>query len=170
GPLLACRDRLLNRGAAWLPGLPPVPAIAGPRVSTLLAAWAADDAPGVEAAAATLAGLGPGLTPSGDDLLAGLCVAMARVWPGDWRPLAAAIARGSLEQTTTIGAARIRYATEGELDERSECALAALLGGPDQALERAVRELLAFGHSSGLDTLVGLVLGLDLALSRWTDE
>ena len=69
-------------------------------------------------------------------------------------------------RTTDLGLARLRYAAEGELDERSELALAALLGGRPDDVEGATRELLAFGHSSGLDTLVGLLLGVGLAYPR----
>lgn len=150
-------------------GLSPLATPALPAVAALLAAWETGDASGVAAATARLAGLGPGLTPSGDDLLAGLCVTTARLDAPDWRRLAAAVARAADGRTTTVGLARIRYAAEGELDERSERAVAAILQGPDEAVEPAVADLLAFGHSSGLDTLVGVLLGLDndSVAARW---
>ena len=49
----------------------------------LLPAWRRGDASAVGAAARRLIGLGPGQTPSGDDLLAGLIVASRRLIPAD---------------------------------------------------------------------------------------
>lgn len=123
----------------------------------LLATW-----PGASPEAALrLVGLGPGQTPAGDDLLSGLLVAALRIGnrDGPTHAFAALLVETARGRTTDLGYARVRYAAEAELDERSELTLAALIGGDQSSLEAAVRDLLAYGHSSGLDTLVGLLLG-----------
>jgi hypothetical protein len=165
GGLLPHLDRLLAGGHAP-PGLPRLLRTAWNALADLLPPWRAGQAVGVGRAARSLVGLGPGQTPSGDDLLAGLMVASQRTSTlvGGPRRIAAPVPRAVLDaaegRTTDLGLARLRYAAEGELDERSELALAALLAGDATAVEATTRELLAYGHSSGLDTLVGLLLGI----------
>ena len=143
----------------------------------LLPAWVSADTDAVGRAAGRLVGLGPGQTPSGDDLLAGFMVADERVQklgvthvahsPDAQACLRAAVLEAAQGRTTDLGLARLRYAAEGDLDERSELVLAKLLGPSQWELQAATRRLAAFGHSSGLDTLVGLLLGLGLALRPW---
>lgn len=165
GGLLPYRDRLLSDQ----PGEPPsglaLPSrLAWGALVALLPAWRSGRAPAVALAARRLVGLGPGQTPAGDDLLAGLMVARQRARPSD-RTVSALCSAGlaaAAGRTTDLGLARLRYAAEGDLDERSELALAALLSGTPGQVEAASRELLGFGHSSGVDTLVGLLLGLAL--------
>ncbi len=112
-----------------------------------------------------LAGLGPGLTPSGDDLLTGLVGAL---W---WRekvydrlniPLRrcfAAIARGARDRTNVFGFREISCAAMGELPETALNVVSALLSG-DMNLDSRVSALLALGSSSGTDMLAGVCLAL----------
>ena len=163
---------LLPHLAALAAGASPPPLaqallrVAGAGLAALLAAWQADDARATAEAAERLVGLGPGQTPSGDDLLAGFFVARLRTRPDDRRsgPLAAACLERARGRTTDLGLARLGFAAEGDLDERSLAALAALASGRPERVEGAVRALLGYGHSSGLDTLVGLLVGLRLDL------
>ena len=143
-------------------GLSPLLRAAWSGLAELIPAWRAGDAAAIGRAAGRLVGLGPGQTPSGDDLLAGLMVANDRAGAWQFVPLRAACLESAAGRTTDLGLARLRYAAEGDLDERSELALAALLHGGPAEVEVATRELLAFGHSSGLDTLVGILLGIGL--------
>lgn len=107
-----------------------------------------------------LVGRGPGLTPSGDDVVVGL--------------VAAATARGMLDPaarewlsltyadrriTTDVAREYVRCALEGTF-ARSVVAVLAALGRSDAALTAATSELLAHGHTSGADLLMGLYQGL----------
>ncbi|WP_203991575.1 DUF2877 domain-containing protein [Sphaerisporangium rufum] len=125
-------------------------------------------------AAERLMGLGPGLTPSGDDMLAGLLVALRHlgaatgagraVWVADW--LAATVAFDAATRTTMISAALLRCAARGEACAEVLAVLRGLAGrGP---LEPAVRRLLCVGHTSGADLAWGLRAGAAavLALGR----
>jgi hypothetical protein len=126
-----------------------------------LQAWLrhwADDPP---EEAASLIGLGPGLTPSGDDLLGGMLVALHAVGEtararrlGDWVLARAAAATGR------ISLAHLRCAAEGDGAEPLHLVLAALGMPGTPGLEAALARLAAIGHSSGLDALAGTVLVL----------
>src|SRR5690349_13220900 len=104
--------------------------------------------------AAMLLGLGPGLTPSGDDFLGGMMLALHHVHRsaqarGLWRWL-----EPRLSRTTPISAAHLAAAAAGEGHEALHAALVHLFqrrpGWP-----AALDALGAIGHCSGWDALAG---------------
>jgi hypothetical protein len=106
-----------------------------------------------------LVGLGPGLTPSGDDLLCGAMVALRAVGqPGAARDLHAAIDRSAPAATTALCRAFLRAAAEGHGSEALHAALAALIENRISA--RHLEALARIGHTSGWDTLAGALLVL----------
>jgi len=115
-------------------------------------------------AARGLAGLGPGLTPSGDDLLAGFAAACTLV--GDSLGLdGAARARttdgifaGAERGASPLGRAWLAHALRGELVEPMTRFVAALLAAEPRELGAVVRGVLAVGSSSGTDWMVGFLL------------
>jgi hypothetical protein len=112
----------------------------------------------VAAAVASIAGLGHGLTPSGDDLLTGILHALT-VWPalagrrglGATRRLIADTAR---PRTTRISAAHLAVAADGHATEPWHLLIPALRH-PSHALRSAVAALLRVGETSGADGLTG---------------
>ena len=138
----------------------------------VVAAVRAGDPAAVTGAARGLVGLGPGLTPSGDDWLAGLAVALhhlgpARPGPGGPRPAAvvgavrAAVAPGA---TTLVSAHMLDHALQGRGAAPLHDLLAALAETDlDPAtVGAAVDALLAIGHTSGADQLCGVLVALEL--------
>lgn len=121
---------------------------------------------GWDAVALRWLGLGPGLTPAGDDLLAGLLVGLAGR-PDLRDPLAAAVLRHAPARTTWLSAELLRLAADG-LALRQVVAVAdALAGhGPGDALPRAVPALLAVGHTSGPALARGLLLAAETTLAH----
>nr|BFE81405.1 hypothetical protein GCM10020093_040060 [Planobispora longispora] len=121
-------------------------------------------------AAEQLVGLGPGLTPSGDDMLAGLLVALRHlgtatgtgraVWLADW--LAAAVTFDARGRTTPISATLLHCAARGEASGEVLAVLRGLAGR--QSLEPALHRLLQLGHTSGADLAWGLRIGLSSVL------
>lgn len=91
------------------------------------------------------AGLGPGLTPSGDDLLAGYIAGLVLLH-GE-RKRAHQIAEEAAERTNSLSATLLRHAARGEVPEPVHVLL----------VTGNVRPLLSFGHSSGQAWLRGLV-------------
>lgn len=94
-----------------------------------------------------LAGRGGGLTPAGDDLLAGYAAALT-LYHGR-RLEAEAIAGAASARTNSLSATLLRHAARGELPEPAHALLERGDPGP----------LHRFGHSSGRALMVGLALG-----------
>ena len=108
-----------------------------------------------------LIGLGPGLTPSGDDVIAGMLLALHATGQPD---LAAALA-GLVEtaptgRTSPLSRAFLEVACEGLPSAAMHAVIDVLLRGDPAALPEAVDQLTGIGHTSGWDMLAGAVLGL----------
>ncbi|GEM_PF-4841357 len=124
------------------------------------------DAPRLRAAFGRTLGLGPGLTPAGDDWAAGLALALRR--------LSAGSEEGQRSVSTVSFALRVTAATRRTtsfartvvelacVGEASSTALAAVedLAGPTQC--RGFEPLLTLGHTSGADMGVGIADGARL--------
>lgn len=104
-----------------------------------------------------LAGLGPGLTPSGDDVLAGILLVASltgRFSPSELRAAADTV------RTHDISRSFLRWAANGHSTEPVHDLLFAVASGhPTHETEQAVA---AIGATSGHDLLLGLRLALSL--------
>jgi hypothetical protein len=149
--------------AAALGSLPSdVPDIDGSR---LAAALRNASMPGLLAAAEGLLGWGSGLTPQGDDYLAGALAAREVLGPalGDaglepgLKKAAGPLAALAGTRTTTFSAALISHAVRGEVAAPAGALLRALAGRG--AVEHAHAVLSSVGHSSGPALAAGIVLG-----------
>ena len=97
-----------------------------------------------------LAGRGEGLTPAGDDVLAGYAGWTAATGePVDLSALA-------VGRSSPIGLAYLRCAERGELTAAAAAVIAAALDGDREAVGRRARELRRWGSSSGSAMLWGL--------------
>ena len=137
-PVLAGRGHLRARGIKVSVGLEwnPRPGRVGVAV----------EPPAPTPDVAGLAGRGPGLTPEGDDLLAGFAAGLALLH-GRTRD-AVELAEAAAARTNSLSATLLRHAARGELPEAAHA-----------YLERGSEtELLAWGHSSGRLLLHGLQL------------
>jgi hypothetical protein len=111
-----------------------------------------------EPAPVDLLGLGPGLTPSGDDLLCGALVALHAIGQVDaTRDLHAAIA-GAPSATSPLSRAFLRAAAEGNGCEPLHAIIMTLL--ENQIVDRDLEALTRIGHTSGWDALAGAVIVL----------
>jgi hypothetical protein len=151
----------------WLLGAPlafPLDRAAA-RANALAAACAADDASRAADAACKLIGLGPGLTPSGDDLVGGAFFAravLARAGAIDataWRCAASRVRADAARLTHPIAAALLGDLLCGDGWATLHAVAAALARGDDTAALDAARALTRLGHSSGWDVLSGFVVG-----------
>jgi hypothetical protein len=129
---------------------------------SLVQSLAAGERDAAVEAAAQLAGLGGGLTPSGDDFIVGTMYAIRLLGELDW---AAATARRLAEtagpKTVPISAAWLEAAGRGEASLAWHRLCAAVLTVDPQAIDAAARQLLAVGHTSGADALTGFLMGVD---------
>jgi hypothetical protein len=102
-----------------------------------------------------LIGLGPGLTPSGDDYLGGLLIALRAL---ERRPQAQALGRWlepRLKRTSAISAAHLAAAAAGEGHEALHAALDAL-ASRGANWPQTIDRVSSVGHVSGWDALAGI--------------
>ena len=126
------------------------------RGAALLATGSPDSA---AAAIGLLIGTGPGLTPSGDDFLAGyLASAIARRAEA-FAALAREVEAGS-KATNELSASLLRQASRGHFSPALIDLAEALAGNSISPAVTALRRLCAHGHSSGADMASGFLFGL----------
>ena len=120
-----------------------------------------------EAAAAVrrLIGCGPGLTPAGDDLVVGFLGGLWSTRGGDparrrFLDALAAIVTAAAEATGDISRAYLQHATLGSVAEPIARLSRAIGEGDLPEVERASGNALRVGHTSGGDSVRGLLLGL----------
>jgi hypothetical protein len=116
-------------------------------------------------AAQKMIGLGPGLTPSGDDFLIGW---LAGLWStaaqDNRRPGFLSTFGGSLstlaKETNEISRTYLYYAIKGEFSSSIVMLVNAISDGEEQRLLSAAQEAMNVGHSSGMDSVTGLLIGM----------
>lgn len=152
---------------------------AHPRLERLLDAVSRNDRAEALAAALSLVGLGPGLTPSGDDFLAaffGTMVLVERWGIGAVPGMTTAIGNGTglrktglvgdlltgvRGKTTLAGEVLLRHALEGRLPEHLAEMVRDLVGGTADCVPK-IQKVLAWGSTSGTDMACGTLAALDL--------
>ena len=126
-----------------------------------------DDVGAVHGHGRALLGLGPGLTPSGDDFLVGL-FAVLNV-PNSpcrrLRPACDAILADAHARTHAISVAALREAARGRVRDSVQALLRELVAGRPPGLDDALARVLAIGATSGRDIVAGIVCGLDATVA-----
>lgn len=140
------------------------------RIVRLEEAFFSEDEDLVRGAVSELIGLGPGLTPSSDDMLAGLVLLSVLFAENRGSPsrasrliaqAASAEARG---RTTTLSEEYLMQAALGRGNEPVLRFCTALLTGGRRAVEREMSSVLSIGGTSGTDTVLGILLGTMLCM------
>ncbi len=137
---------------------------AQPAVWALAGSLRGCDAQQARSAAEQLAGLGYGLTPSGDDLLTGFAGALALL--GEHIPagpslaaLVPAIVAAGRERTNIIAYTYLEAASRGEISSVLHRYLSALVTDAEPGIETATRNLFAVGGTSGMELALGALMG-----------
>ena len=142
------------------------------RIVRLEQAFLSEEKDALTDAVSELIGLGPGLTPSSDDMLAGfvlLCVLYAKncgCAQRSSRLIAQVIAEEARGRTTVLSEEYLSQAASGRGNEPVMRLCTALLTGGRESVERETRRVLAIGESSGTDTVLGITLGTMLCMGR----
>jgi hypothetical protein len=187
-PITADRDRLIDRahelacvvrasgvpgGALRGPAHDLFAAVVAERISTGLADIVAGELAGhaddVEVAASSLLGLGPGLTPSGDDALTGLALVVSR--PGSCAtrvlPALRRVLSRHVDRTTALSWATLSAAVNGKARQRF-LDLVDILVSRDHAEPVLLREragrVIGIGRTSGTDIACGVLAGIELEI------
>jgi uncharacterized protein DUF2877 len=136
-----------------------------PHAVALADACVRDDPARAAEAAIALLGLGPGLTPSGDDYAGAAFFARARRAAGrgvdldPWRAAADAVIERASRLTHPISAVLLRDLVRGEGHAPLHDLADALERGALDVAVAAARRLVGIGHSSGWDMLAGFSAG-----------
>jgi hypothetical protein len=131
--------------------------IAGFR-SWLSGAAIPDDAGALPAAVGGLVGLGPGLTPSGDDFLVGALALLDAIGQrGVREKLVQAIALIPPGLTSDLSLCLLRTAAAGHIGEMTHRLVSSVIAGDADA---AIATAATIGHSSGWDMLAGIATAL----------
>ena len=163
GPLLPHLQTLASGQSLAIDQLAPVSALAATAIQDLTNGLVAGDVIRTEAGARVLLGLGPGLTPSGDDLLVGLLLALHAARSSLAHPLREFVVAHAPVMTGTISESMLKQAALGLGNEASHQLINALFEGqPEDEVLRKVDAVTSVGHTSGWDTLAGIFLGLHL--------
>ncbi len=130
------------------------------QLGSLRAALRRDDMTAALRAGQRMIGLGPGLTPAGDDLLCGLLAGLTLLG----HPQASRVGAGVLAlapgRTTDLSLALLRHATLGQVNTELGSVIQALAGVG--RLHGALQGLFAVGHTSGIALGLGLSAAVDL--------
>lgn len=108
-----------------------------------------------------LAGLGPGLTPAGDDFLVGFMHAAWVMNPERATEICTPLAETASLRTTTLSRAWLEVAAAGEAGEPWHNLLGALNNDDRIGALAAARAILPTGHTSGADALAGFLFGME---------
>ena len=108
-----------------------------------------------------LLGLGPGLTPSGDDFLGGMMIALRAVnQTAVLSGLSSLVRKAARRRTNPISQAHLAAAADGLGAAALHAVLDDVLAGNGRAMARHLDAVAGIGHSSGWDSLAGAVTAL----------
>lgn len=112
-----------------------------------------------------LIGLGHGLTPSGDDFLAGVVMGLFKMQKNrEAELLACNLYRAAHNKTTSISLAFYRALAECRIAESHDQFLQTFGKAEIKNRERCLTLVSSFGCTSGWDTLAGMVFGISLVM------
>ena len=143
--------------AFTLPGLPTGP---GGPLAALRGAVRRADLDAALRTAGRLIGLGPGLTPAGDDVMAGTIAGLVLLGHPAAQRFALGVSALAAGRTTELSSALLRHAAAGQVSSEYAAVLHGLVG--ERPLAPAVAGLLATGATSGRAMALGLCTAIDL--------
>ncbi|MFF2450060.1 DUF2877 domain-containing protein [Neobacillus sp. NPDC058068] len=113
--------------------------------------------------AVSLIGLGPGLTPSGDDFLTGIFTVInmknSPFYPQ--RSFCEDVLKNAKTLTNDISYMALKKASIGKVRESIICLIASIIAGNEEDLILSLNKVLSIGSSSGTDISIGLVCGME---------
>jgi len=130
------------------------------QLGALRAALRRNDVTSALRAAQRMIGLGPGLTPAGDDLLCGMLAGLTLLGHPQADRIGAGILALAPGRTTDLSLSLLRHATLGQVNSELGSVIQALAG--TGRLPGALQRLFAVGHTSGIALGLGLSAAVDL--------
>lgn len=129
-----------------------------PILQSLISSLGNVDLPSSLAAAQKLAGLGVGLTPTGDDFILGAVLAAWIIHPPEIaRVLAGEITNTAAPLTTSLSAAWLRSAGRGGAGVLWHDFFDALISEDAVTMQESIKKIMSVGHTSGEDAFAGFI-------------
>ncbi|MFO1445385.1 DUF2877 domain-containing protein [Bacillus sp. Bva_UNVM-123] len=122
--------------------------------------------------AVTILGLGPGLTPSGDDFLVGLFTAFyIKDSPySSYQSFCKEVVKKAKTLTNEISYMALEKASIGKVRESIIQLVHSIINGSEEELILSLNKVLTIGSSSGTDIALGLVAGLEANLTSFSKK
>lgn len=144
-----------------------------PAIRSLMRALKNRQLAAIQKASTGLVGLGPGLTPSADDMLSGMMVALVLgslngCGPRSARTLTSAISDAAEGRTTALSLEFLRQAALGRSNERVTRLVEGIFTGTKLEARNLLFHVLSMGETSGTDMAVGVILGTEFVLKNWS--
>jgi hypothetical protein len=114
----------------------------------------------------SLIGLGPGLTPSGDDFLGGIMIMLSLLKQDDKINRLAGAIEIAASATNDISRAHLKAAAQGLGAEPLHATIGDITSNRGRELQVSLKRLNAIGHCSGWDALAGAVITLRAWLAQ----
>jgi hypothetical protein len=149
-------------------GWNPYAEMALPYFDGLIACFERGNTEGAAEEASHLIGLGPGLTPSGDDFLCGFLGTLSLVSPflGDQRKDIDDLNRRVISsingRTNPISHAYIKHYARGKPSGSTSKMIQSLLDGTESSIEESIKNVCRMGHSSGTDIALGVLTAFSI--------
>lgn len=115
---------------------------------------------GFIASASTIVGLGSGFTPAGDDLMGGFLLAHNALGPATGLSPILLPLDSVRKRTSWASAQMLNYMQNLVVDEQIRRIMCSVAEGSAHSFLLEIMDLVPRGHTSGLDILTGIVLGL----------
>lgn len=135
------------------------------RIYRFISSVMEDDQEKISSTAREVAGFGPGLTPSTDDMLIGLMISM--IYGGhyyNWEKGYAeaknlAILKGAEGRTTQLSFELMSFAAQGEVTVNLHQLLGCIYSNSNKELYNSALSVMDYGETSGSDMLLGIYMG-----------
>ena len=137
------------------------------RIASLKLAFMEEEEKGILESSMSLIGLGPGLTPSGDDVLLGILsvLNLKNHRYEKFRPLFEKVIQSAYEETNILSYYGLRRANDGFIRQDITDFTVAMI--EKENIEQELEKILQIGHSSGQDITYGIMTLLEII---WTKE
>lgn len=142
-------------------------------IQSLESAYLNNDKNRMAAAIDSFVGLGPGLTPSGDDFICGLfsvlfyCSGFMGIQVNEIRDMGLKIVEHAKDKTTIVGYNMLRSYLNGELPEHMHDFMNNILTREDESLVKLFDKILQIGSTSGSDMAAGILYAFYLIEKGW---
>ena len=118
-----------------------------------------------------LMGLGPGLTPSGDDFIGGVMLALNAMQENETSRLLWESIKQTIEEITNpISYAHLKAASQEGGNRTIHLCLAAILQGSPTTIQNCFPGICQVGHTSGWDIMAGAMLGFESRLEAQSPQ